>query len=183
MAGHPDVSIVITTYNGWELTKKCLASLVESARSSALSAEIIISDNCSTDETPRAWQGFQNDKWPIRYRRNQENLGYLRNANAGAREARGSLLCLMNNDIIVRPGWLDAMVEVLRENEDVGLVGPKYVSAKGRVVECGGAIFSDGTAVQLGNGTPIGDPGFAYINDVHYCSMACVCCAPDFSGS
>jgi GT2 family glycosyltransferase/SAM-dependent methyltransferase len=174
MAGHPDVSIVITTYNGWELTKKCLASLVESARSSALSAEIIISDNCSTDETPRAWQGFQNDKWPIRYRRNQENLGYLRNANAGAREARGSLLCLMNNDIIVRPGWLDAMVEVLRENEDVGLVGPKYVSAKGRVVECGGAIFSDGTAVQLGNGTPIGDPGFAYINDVHYCSMACV---------
>jgi GT2 family glycosyltransferase len=139
-----------------------------------LSAEIIISDNCSTDETPRAWQDFQNDKWPVRYRRNQENLGYLRNANAGAGEARGSFLCLMNNDVIVQPGWLDAMVDVLRENEDVGLVGPKYISAQGKVVECGSAIFSDGTAVQLGNGTSIDDPHFSYLNDVHYCSMACV---------
>jgi GT2 family glycosyltransferase/glycosyltransferase involved in cell wall biosynthesis len=141
---------------------------------SALSAEIIISDNCSTDDTPQAWQAFQNDKWPVRYRRNQENLGYLRNANAGAAEARGTFLCLMNNDVIVQPGWLDAMVSVLRENEDVGLVGPKYVSAKGKVVEFGGAIFSDGTAVQLGNGTPVDDPSFSYLNDVHYCSMACV---------
>lgn len=174
MPRHPDVSIVITTYNGWNLTRKCLASLVESTKSSALSAEIILSDNCSTDETPRAWQHFQNDKWPIRYRCNPENLGYLRNANAGAAEARGAFLCLMNNDVIVRPGWLDAMVTVLRENEDVGLVGPKYLSAKGKVLECGGAIFSDGTAVQLGNGTPIDDPRFSYLNDVHYCSMACV---------
>jgi GT2 family glycosyltransferase len=174
MADHPDVSIVITTYNGWALTKKCLASLVDSAKSSALSAEIIISDNCSTDDTPHAWQAFQNGKWPIRYRRNQENLGYVRNANAGAREARGTFLCLMNNDVIVQPGWLDAMVALLRTNEDVGLVGPKYVSAQGKVVECGGAIFSDGTAVQLGNGTRIDDPAFAYVNDVHYCSMACV---------
>jgi len=174
VADHPDVSIVITTYNGWALTKKCLASLVDSAKSSALSAEIILSDNCSTDDTPRAWQAFQNDKWPVRYRRNQENLGYLRNANAGAAEARGTFLCLMNNDVIVRPGWLDAMVEVLRKNEEVGLVGPKYLSAKGKVVECGGAIFSDGTAVQLGSASQIDDPRFSYVNDVHYCSMACV---------
>jgi GT2 family glycosyltransferase/glycosyltransferase involved in cell wall biosynthesis len=174
MPDHPDVSIVITTYNGWDLTRKCLASLVASAKSSALSAEIIISDNCSTDDTPQAWLTFQNDKWPIRYRRNQENLGYLRNANAGAAEASGTFLCLMNNDVIVRQGWLDAMISVLRENEDVGLVGPKYVSAKGKVVECGGAIFSDGTAIHLGGGTRLDDPEFSYLNDVHYTSMACV---------
>lgn len=170
----PQVSIVITTYNGWNLTKSCLASLVESSRTTALSAEIIISDNCSDDETPRAWEAFQNDKWPVRYRRNQENLGYLRNANAGAREAKGGFLCLMNNDIVAPPGWLDALVRDLRENPEAGLVGPKYVSAKGKVVECGGAIYSDGSAVQLGNATAADDPRFAHLNDVHYCSMACV---------
>jgi GT2 family glycosyltransferase/glycosyltransferase involved in cell wall biosynthesis len=174
MADRRDVSIVVTTYNGWHLTKSCLASLVESAQSSALTAEIIISDNCSTDDTPQAWQAFQNDKWPIQYRRNKENLGYLRNANAGAGAARGTFLCLMNNDVIVQPGWLDAMVEVLRKNDDIGLIGPKYLSADGKVVECGGAIFSDGSAVQLGNGTALDDPEFSHVNDVHYCSMACV---------
>jgi len=174
MAGHPDVSIVITTYNGWALTKKCLASLVKAAGSSSLRAEIILSDNCSTDETPHAWQAFQNDKWPLQYRRNQENLGYLRNANAGAQAAQGEFLCLMNNDVVLKPGWLDALVNLLRKQPDVGLAGPAYLDAKGRVVEVGGAIFSDGTAVQLGNGTRIDDPDFSYVNDVHYCSMACV---------
>lgn len=174
MSERPDVSIVLTTYNGWGLTKKCLASLVEAAKTSSLVAEIIICDNCSTDETPTGWLAFQNDRWPIRYRRNKENLGYLRNANAGAGEARGTFLCLMNNDIIVQSGWLDALVEVLRENDDIGLVGPKYVDAEGNVVECGGAIYNDGTAVQLGNGTAPDDPEFSHVADVHYCSMACV---------
>jgi GT2 family glycosyltransferase len=173
MADRPDVSIVITTYNGWDLTKKCLASLVDSAKSSALSAEIIISDNCSTDDTPHAWQDFQNGRWPVRYRRNHENLGYLRNANAGAAEARGTFLCLMNNDVIVQPGWLDGLVQVLRDEEQIGLVGPKYLDAKDEVIEVGLSIFRDGTATQLGHGTDLSDPEFSYINDVHYCSMAC----------
>src|SRR5687768_5411156 len=116
----PDVSIVITTYNGWRLTAQCLASLVASARSSGLKAEIIISDNCSTDETAHAWQAFQNETWPIRFRRNEQNLGYLRNANAGARAATGTFLCLMNNDVIVEEGWLDGLVDVLRRNPDAG---------------------------------------------------------------
>lgn len=170
----PDVSIVITTCNGWALTRRCLASLLASARGSALRAEIILSDNCSSDETPRAWQAFQNGKWPVRYRRNAENLGYLRNANAGAREARGEFLCLMNNDVLVAPGWLDAQVAFLRENPEVGLVGPKYLDARGRVAECGCAVHADGSARQLGSGTALDDPEFAYANDVHYCSMACV---------
>lgn len=174
MADRPDVSIVVTTYNGWSLTRKCLASLVEAAKASSLSAEIIISDNCSTDDTVTGWQAFQNDKWPIRYRRNQENVGYLRNANAGAAAAQGTFLCLMNNDVVVRPGWLDALVGVLRDNDDIGLVGPKYVDKDGKVVECGGAIYSDGTAVQLGNGSAPDDPEFSHVTEVHYCSMACV---------
>lgn len=174
MSHPPDVSIVITTYNGWELTRRCLASIVKSAQSSRLRAEIILSDNCSTDETPKAWENFQNDKWPLAYRRNKENLGYLRNANAGAQAAIGEFLCLMNNDVVVQEGWLDALVASLRGRPDIGLVGPCYVDGKGRVVEVGGAIFRDGSAAQQGNGTPIGDPDFAYANDVHYCSMACV---------
>jgi GT2 family glycosyltransferase len=174
MPDRPDVSIVVTTYNGWSLTKRCLASLVASAATSPLRAEIIISDNCSTDETPRAWEPFQNEKWPLRYRRNAENLGYLRNANAGAREARGEFLCLMNNDVVVLPGWLDAQVAFLKEHAAIGLVGPKYLDARGRVAECGCAVFSDGSARQLGQGTALDDHEFAYANDVHYCSMACV---------
>ena len=173
MSTTPDVSIVITTYNGWRLTAQCLASLVASAKASRLKAEIIISDNCSTDETPRAWQAFQNETWPISFRRNEQNLGYLRNANAGARGATGAFLCLMNNDVIVEEGWLDGLVDVLRRNPDVGLVGPKYLDAERNVIECGCMVLSDGTAVQLGNRTPLDDPRFSHLNEVHYCSMAC----------
>ncbi len=168
-----DVSLVITVFNHWDTTRRCLDSIYRCAEGSALRAEVILSDNCSEDQTPEAWRAYQGRKWPIRYFRNAGNLGYLRNANAGAGRAVGKYLCLMNNDVIVRKNWLDALAGTLRSAPDVGLAAPMYVIPAGRVLECGAAVRSDGTILMIGHDCAEDDPRLGFVREADYASAAC----------
>lgn len=56
---------------------------------------------------------------------NEKNLGYVGGVNSAYTEAmKYERVCLLNSDIIVSPGWLDAMNKVLDENPDVVQVYP-----------------------------------------------------------
>lgn len=72
-----DVSIIVPAFNNWAVTERCLASLVESSRSSTLRAEILLADDASTDETATEWVRFKDSPWPVRHMRNDVNLGFL----------------------------------------------------------------------------------------------------------
>lgn len=54
------------------------------------------------------------------YLRNTRNLGYAGGVNAGLRAARGPWLAVMNNDVEVVDGWLEAM-QLCWEEEPIGL--------------------------------------------------------------
>src|SRR3546814_10398495 len=60
-----------------------------------------------------------------------ENLGFLRNCNSAAQQARGRLLVLLNNDVQVSAGWLTALVACLESSPDIGAVGPRIVYPSG----------------------------------------------------
>jgi O-antigen biosynthesis protein len=174
-----DVTIVVPVFNHWDLTEACLKSLRTSAASSNVSAEILISDDASTDETERAWSALSESHWPVRYRRNDSQLGFLRNCNAAAAEARGRYLCLLNNDIVVQAGWLDTLVETIESAPDIGAVGPMFLAADGSILESGAIVHVDGSARQLGHGRAPSDPRYAYVNDVDYVSGACLLLATE----
>jgi GT2 family glycosyltransferase len=126
LSNKPVVSIVIVTWNGKKYALECLDSL----RLLRLELEVIVVDNASTDGTPDAIR----ETYPeVKLIQNSENLGFAKANNIGMAKATSDILCLVNSDVVVRPGCLENMVEFMRANPSVGVLGPKMLSPTGGV--------------------------------------------------
>ena len=162
------VSIVIPVYNKFSYTDICLRSL--SADISKLRVEIIVVDDCSTDET---WQNL-NEISGIRAIKNPQNLGFIGACNAGAAAATGEFIVFLNNDTAVQSGWLNALIATFEARPDAGLVGAKLVYPDGRLQESGGIIFNDGSGWNYGRFADPNDPQYGFVREVDYCSGAAI---------
>jgi GT2 family glycosyltransferase len=98
-----------------------LSSLLESLPDD-LKYEIILADDCSTDETCDWLSGLQDKRIKVHY--NKYNQGYAATNNAAVRLAKGKVLGLLNNDLLFSTGWLRPMLQALLKEENcAGLVG------------------------------------------------------------
>ena len=122
-AGAPRASILIVTYNNLELTRLCLASIQRAA--GALPFEVIVVDNASSDGT-QTWLRAQAAAglMPLDVVENEHNAGFAAGNNQAAARARGDVLVFLNNDTVVVPGWLEALVAHLERDRSIGLLGP-----------------------------------------------------------
>lgn len=161
-----DVSIIIPIFNQFEYTHACLASLQGVEEQTRF--EIIIVDDCSTDRTPEELSQVNG----ISYIRNEKNSGFVASCNRGAEKARGKYLVFLNNDTLVKPGWLTALVETFTENTRAGIVGSKLVYPDGRLQEAGGIIWRDASGWNYGKFDDAGKPEYNYMREVDYCSGA-----------
>ena len=167
-AGAIAVSIVIPVYNKFSYTDTCLRSL--SADISKLRVEVIVVDDCSSDET---WQNLSEISG-IRAIKNPQNLGFIGACNAGAAAAAGEFVVFLNNDTAVQSGWLDALIATFEARPDAGLVGAKLVYPDGRLQESGGIIFNDGSGWNYGRFADPNDPQYGFVREVDYCSGAAI---------
>lgn len=120
------LSIIIATYNGRVLLRDCLNSIY--ANPPRAPFETIVVDDASVDGTCEEVQ----EEFPqVILLRNQMNVHYGRSNNRAIDVARGNYIYLLNNDTIMLPGSLDAMVEFLREHKEVGGVGSKLLNEDG----------------------------------------------------
>lgn len=110
-----DLSIIIPVFNRKTLTLNMLASLVKTLPQS-LAVEVIVVDDASTGETS-AWIAslITTDLAcpqikSLRILRNTHNLGYAKSNNLAAKQAQGRVLALLNNDLVLKPGWLEPML-------------------------------------------------------------------------
>lgn len=163
----PDVSIIVPVYDCALYTLVCIRSLM--ARTTRASFEIILADDCSSDATAGLFGGMGGR---LRHLRHATNLGFIRNCNAAAAAARGKTLVFLNNDTIVLPGWLDALVETLRRNPKAGVAGSKLLNADGTLQEAGGLFWREGNAWNFGRGADPVLPQFSYLRPVDYISGA-----------
>jgi glycosyltransferase involved in cell wall biosynthesis len=108
----------------------------------------------------------------VKHIRNSENLGFLRNCNKAAALATGQYVLLLNNDVIVTQGWLQALVGTFTQRENVGMVGAKLIYPDGRLQEAGGIVWRDGSAWNWGRDQDASRPEFNYLREVDYCSGA-----------
>lgn len=106
----PLLSICIPTYNRRTLLKECLDSV---KRSWTAGVEIVISDNASTDGTIEMLQAYA-DELPLRWHRQEENLGFDRNCAAVVGMAEGDYCWVLGSDDCLAEGALAYVVEQLR---------------------------------------------------------------------
>jgi GT2 family glycosyltransferase len=123
VAAGVDVSIIILNYNDKEYLKGCLQSL--DCCSKSRHVEIIVSDNASTDGSIEMVES----EFPhVRLLKNNENLGFTKGNNVGIRASTGRYVFLLNSDIKILDGCIDAMAQFLDDHPDVGIAGPRVLN-------------------------------------------------------
>ncbi len=166
----PSVSIVIPCYDGLKHTDACLSSLRETLPRT-VQCEIVVVDDASQDGTAARLDELEQLDERIKVVRNTENLGFLQSSNRGAEAAIGDVLVFLNNDTILLPRWLEPLLRVFAEHEDVGVVGGRLVYPDGTLQEAGGLVFADGSAWKYGYREPDpANPLFSFFRKVDYCS-------------
>lgn len=114
-------SIIILTHNQLEHTQRCLHSIEQHTPQPH---EIIVVDNASTDGTLEYLRRYQAERPTVRVIANAENLGFAAGNNQGLALAQGDHVVLLNNDTVVTGGWLSALLAVLQQHPETGMVGP-----------------------------------------------------------
>lgn len=113
-----DVSVLVTNWNGGDMLRECLSSLLRETQ--GVRYETIVIDDCSTDGSAemvgREFPGF-------RLIRNAVNAGFVRANNAGAATARGRFLFLLNSDTILLNNAVRILSEYMDRHERVGVCG------------------------------------------------------------
>ncbi|MFL6256701.1 MAG: glycosyltransferase [Pyrinomonadaceae bacterium] len=160
-------SVIIPVFNKVEFTFQCLRSLLREINFKE--TEVIVVDNASTDRTRELLQHFRGH---VRVIENAENRGFVDACNQGAELARGRYLVFLNNDTIVLPGWLEALVETAERDERAGAVGSLLLYPDGRIQEAGSVIWSNGETLHYGWGKSPEDRRFTFAREVDYCSGA-----------
>ena len=102
----PFLSVITPLYNCLPLTQAMVASLRKTIPF-WISYEVILVDDGSTDGTREWLKGLGA---PFRVVLNEQNLGFGGSTNRGAEIARGRVLALLNNDLVLQPGWLSPML-------------------------------------------------------------------------
>lgn len=164
----PDVSIIIPVYNNWGYTYNCLKSIL--ATKCSCTYEVIIADDCSSDETAELETYIQN----VVHVRNEQNLNFLKNCNNAAGYAKGRYVLFLNNDTLVGEEWLQSLYDLIESDDAIGMVGSKFIYPDGTLQEAGGMVFSDGTGKNYGRGDDPAKSEYNFVRDVDYISGASI---------
>ena len=164
----PEVSVIIPVYNQCSYTLRCVWSIIKA--SDPVKLEIIIADDCSSDETQSIFEPLKG----IKYIRNPENLGFLRSCNRAAGFATAPYLYFLNNDTAVLPGWMSSLLDTFDRFPAVGLVGSKLLYPNGTLQEAGGIVWQDASGANVGRWGDPDRPEWNYVRDVNYVSGAAI---------
>lgn len=121
------ISIVILNWNGEELMKKFLPSVV--ANSPEDKARVIVADNGSTDNSiPMLREQFPS----VGIIRLDKNYGFAEGYNKALEQIKTEYTVLLNSDVEVTPGWLDAPLAALDKDPEIACVQPKILAERNR---------------------------------------------------
>ncbi len=117
------ISVVLVAYNRGHLLSRTIDSLLAQT---VRDFELIISDDCSTDDTEAIARAYERQDARVRYRRNQRNLGMPENLNAGIRAASGEFVANLHDGDVYDPRLLEKWLEALARCEKAAFVFNAY---------------------------------------------------------
>jgi GT2 family glycosyltransferase len=110
MDSDPLFSVCIPCFNHGKYIGETIRSVLEQDFDKF---EIVISDNCSTDDSRDVVRSFGDKR--IRLFENRYNIGFAPNLQRVTREARGHFLILLSSDDLMRPGALRQYARIFRD--------------------------------------------------------------------
>ena len=110
------VSIGLPVYNGEDFLKYAIDSLLSQT---FRDFEIIISDNASTDNTPKICQEYVLKDKRIRYIRQNNNMGALWNFNFVLKQSNKEYFIWVSSDDKLHPEFLEKNIDILEKNKNV----------------------------------------------------------------
>jgi GT2 family glycosyltransferase len=141
----PLVSILVVNYNGARFLPEFFASLQQLTYPRY---EVVLVDNASSDESLSI---IARHPW-VKLVRSEKNLGFAGGNNLGLQHCSGELICLLNNDMVAHPRFLEPLCDYLQHHSEVGVVQGKMVLPRfGGVLDvCGSFLTSWGLPYHYG---------------------------------
>jgi N-acetylglucosaminyl-diphospho-decaprenol L-rhamnosyltransferase len=118
-------SAVVVNYNAGQWLTECVASL---RRESV--GEIVVVDNCSSDDSISRLESRYRDVRVVRLPRNR-GFGAGANVGVGVGVNGGQAVLVCNPDLVLEPLCLARLEAVLASRPDVAIVGPRLLTAGG----------------------------------------------------
>ncbi|MEL7665233.1 MAG: glycosyltransferase family 2 protein [Methanosarcina mazei] len=107
MSKRPLVSIILPTYNRASILGVCVESVLNQLYTSW---ELLISDDCSTDNTEDVIKHYMTRDSRIKGIINEHNLGLPRNRNKALSAAAGQLVFFIEDDLVLHQDCLERLV-------------------------------------------------------------------------
>ncbi|TNJ45769.1 glycosyltransferase family 2 protein [Tamlana fucoidanivorans] len=114
----PLISVVLPVYNVAEYVDEAITSILNQT---IQDFEILVIDDCSTDETLPVVKSFKDSR--IRIIEKSVNKGLIDSLNIGFKEAKGTYIARMDGDDISLPSRFEKQLKVLQNNPEIKACG------------------------------------------------------------
>jgi GT2 family glycosyltransferase len=118
-----ELSIIITHYRNPELLKVCIDSVKKNL--TLEDYEIIVSDSATEEKTELM---MREDYPEIKFLSSKKNIGFSGTVNRGLDIAKGEYVLILNGDVITKEKSIEKLLEFIKNNPDVGIVGPQLLN-------------------------------------------------------
>jgi N-acetylglucosaminyl-diphospho-decaprenol L-rhamnosyltransferase len=116
VTAHPEVDVIVLTWNDGPLLERCIGSVRSSL---GVTAHVIVVDNGSD---PPAQPGPD-----VTLLRQEANLGVARGRNVGVAAGRSPLVCLLDSDARLLPDTLAQLASTVQASAQIGLAAPVFL--------------------------------------------------------
>lgn len=142
------LAIVILNYNGEEMLKRFIPTLLNCSQD----AEIVVADNASDDNSVATMQRCHPE---VRIIKLQKNWGFAEGYNRALKHVDAKYYLLLNSDVEVTEGWLDPLLSIMEADPSIAACQPKlldykrkthfeYAGASGGFLDCYGYPYCRG---------------------------------------
>lgn len=113
-----NLAVVLLNYNGKHFLEKFLPTVIKFSPE----ADVIIIDNCSTDDSVTF---LRNNFSSTKLIQLEKNYGFAEGYNLGLEKLKHEYFILLNTDVEVTEGWINPLMEMSLRNRDVVAIQPK----------------------------------------------------------
>ncbi len=129
-----NISFIILTWNSEKHIDGCIRAILKTVNSEKYTYEIFVVDNGSKDNTRNILNSLIKE-FPgiIETIFFDHNTGTTFSRNQALKRITGDFICVIDSDVEILEGTIDHLINMLKENDRIGLIAPRLVYGNGRL--------------------------------------------------